>query len=52
LCAILADPKTRDSLILERPIIAQLADDACLSEPVNERAAKLLSRIPEGKGGI
>ena len=48
--AALADAGTRDSLILERPIIAELADDACLPEPVNERAAKLLSRIPEGKG--
>jgi hypothetical protein len=45
----LADAGTRDSLILERPIIAELADDACLPEPVNERAAKLLSRIPERK---
>ena len=48
--AALADARTRDSLILERPIIAELADDACLPESLNERAAKLLARIiPEGK---
>jgi biotin operon repressor len=48
--AALADAATRDSLILERPIIAELADDASLPEPVNERAAKLLARIPKGNG--
>jgi hypothetical protein len=48
--AALADAGTRDSLILERRIIAHLADDACLPEPVNERAAKLRSRISRRKG--
>jgi hypothetical protein len=30
-------------------VIAEIADDACLPDEVNERAAKLLARIPEGK---
>ena len=35
------------TLRLERKLIAEIADDACLSEDVNERAAKLLARIPQ-----
>ena len=37
------------TLIIERDIIAEIADDPCLPETLNERAAKLLARIPEGK---
>jgi hypothetical protein len=43
--AVEADP----TLILERDVIAEIADDACLPERLNERAAKLLARISEGK---
>jgi hypothetical protein len=38
------------TLIIERDVIAEIADNACLPESLNERAAKLLARIPEGKG--
>jgi hypothetical protein len=37
------------TLTLERGVIAEIADNACLPESLNERAAKLLARIPEGK---
>jgi len=45
-CEVLA----AEALILERDVIAEMADNACLPESVNERAAKLLARIPERKG--
>jgi DNA-binding MarR family transcriptional regulator len=44
-CEALAASSDRDALKFERPRIEQIADDACLPEQVNERAAKLLSRI-------
>jgi hypothetical protein len=44
--AILSSPD-RDSLKYERKRIAALANDARLPEQVNERAARLLSQIPE-----
>jgi hypothetical protein len=37
------------TLIHERDVIAQIADNACLPESLNERAATLLAQIPEGK---
>jgi DNA-binding MarR family transcriptional regulator len=41
----LAVSKDRDQLRFERPLIERLANDACLPEALNERAARLLSQI-------
>ena len=45
----LATSSDRDNLKFERARIAQLAEDACLPEELNERAARLLSQIPEDR---
>lgn len=42
----LAASSDRDNLKFERGRIAQLVEDACLPEKLNERAARLLSQIP------
>jgi hypothetical protein len=42
----LAASSNRDNLKFERARLQQIADDACLPEELNERAARLLSQIP------
>jgi len=41
----LAASSERDNLKFERAALEQIADDACLPEELNERAARLLSKI-------
>ena len=42
----LAASSDRDNLKFERARIQQIAEDACLPEELNERAARLLCQIP------
>jgi hypothetical protein len=45
----LAVSKDRELLQWERPLIEKLVNDACLPEALNERAARLLHQIDQGR---